>query len=222
MPSASMARVLENGLLVTIRTASQSARQLAIPPSIVSDGGGGAIITWVDFRSSPEINIYAQRVNAAGIVQWDTDGIAIATAAGFKDLPKIASDGEGGGIITWADGRSGSAGIYAQQINSNGNLGVLTDVTEPHGQVQSFLLHQNYPNPFNPSTTIAFSLPTSEYVTLKVLDLLGQEVETLSEGRREAGEYKVNWNSGDLPSGVYFYRLQAGDFVKIKKLILLK
>jgi len=85
-----------------------------------------------------------------------------------------------------------------------------------------FSLSQNYPNPFNPNTTIEFSLPTTGYITLKVIDLLGNEIRILSEGRREAGEYTLMWNAGDLPSGVYFYRMQVGTFSETKKLIVLR
>jgi len=85
-----------------------------------------------------------------------------------------------------------------------------------------FALRQNYPNPFNPTTTIHFSLPKSSYVTLKVYNMLGQEVATLVNGERTAGEYSVEWQSNTFPSGVYFYRLNAGSFSSIKKMILMK
>lgn len=85
-----------------------------------------------------------------------------------------------------------------------------------------YWLEQNYPNPFNPSTTIRFALPKSEYVTLKIYNLLGKEVATLADGYYSAGEYKVEWVATDLPSGVYFYRLQSGSFNTTRKLMLLK
>jgi hypothetical protein len=90
------------------------------------------------------------------------------------------------------------------------------------GTPESFFLSQNYPNPFNPSTTIRFSLPRSCHVTLKVFNILGQEVETLIEGERRAGEYELRWTPEGLASGVYFYNLQAGESVETKRLILLK
>lgn len=85
-----------------------------------------------------------------------------------------------------------------------------------------FSLSQNYPNPFNPSTTIEFTLPTAGYITLKVIGLLGNEIRILGEGQRDPGVYKLTWNSGDLPSGVYFYRMQVGTFSQTKKLIVLR
>ena len=86
----------------------------------------------------------------------------------------------------------------------------------------TFTLNQNYPNPFNPSTTISFSLPTKEFVTLKIYDALGKEVITLVNEELNAGSYKNDWNAGNLSSGVYFYRLQAGIYNETKKLLLLK
>jgi hypothetical protein len=85
-----------------------------------------------------------------------------------------------------------------------------------------YRLEQNYPNPFNPSTTIRFSLPLREQVILKVFDALGREVTTLVDKQMEAGEYSVVFNTSDLSSGVYFYRLKAGNFVEQKKMVFVK
>jgi glucuronoarabinoxylan endo-1,4-beta-xylanase len=83
-----------------------------------------------------------------------------------------------------------------------------------------FNLAQNYPNPFNTSTTIRFSIPASSYVSLKLYDLLGQEIETLVNERLQAGAFEVNWNAKDFPSGVYICRIQVGDLGQTKKIIL--
>ncbi|MEK7729479.1 MAG: T9SS type A sorting domain-containing protein [candidate division KSB1 bacterium] len=80
-------------------------------------------------------------------------------------------------------------------------------------------MEQNYPNP---STTISFSLPRASFVTLKIHNLLGEEVATLVHEQRAAGEQRVHWQPHDLPSGVYVYRLQVGAFVKSKKLVFLR
>ena len=87
---------------------------------------------------------------------------------------------------------------------------------------QKFALNQNYPNPFNPSTTIEFALPQSSFVTLKVYNLMGEEVATLVAEQREAGIHRFNWDARGLASGVYFYRQEARDFVAVKKLILMR
>ncbi len=100
--------------------------------------------------------------------------------------------------------------------------GSLTSVRETGNLPVQFSLSQNYPNPFNPSTTIRFALPKSAYVTLKIFNLLGQEIGTLVSGKFSAGDYYVQWNALGLPSGVYLYRIQADEFVETKKVILLK
>jgi parallel beta-helix repeat protein len=92
----------------------------------------------------------------------------------------------------------------------------------PEALPPSFALHQNYPNPFNPSTTIKYELPKSSMVRLGVFDMLGREVSLLVDERRDPGVHEVKFDVWGLSSGVYFYRLQAGDFVKSKNLILLK
>jgi hypothetical protein len=86
----------------------------------------------------------------------------------------------------------------------------------------SFQLDQNYPNPFNPSTFISYKLPISSLVTIKVYDVLGREVQTLVNERQAAGNHSVTFNASSLPSGVYFYRLQTGNYSTAKKLLLLK
>jgi hypothetical protein len=85
-----------------------------------------------------------------------------------------------------------------------------------------FALKQNYPNPFNPSTRISFDVPRREMVSLKVFDLLGREVGTLANREFEAGSYSITWNAANVSAGVYFYRLQAGAFSDVKKLVLLR
>jgi photosystem II stability/assembly factor-like uncharacterized protein len=86
----------------------------------------------------------------------------------------------------------------------------------------TYSLEQNYPNPFNPSTNISFNLPRSSFVSLKVFDLLGREVASIISEEMQAGRYSHKWNAASLPSGVYFYRLQAGLFTETKKLVLLR
>lgn len=88
--------------------------------------------------------------------------------------------------------------------------------------VKEFSLEQNYPNPFNPNTKIKYQLPKDGFVTLKVYDILGNEVATLVNEEKIAGKYEANFNASSLASGVYIYKIQAGDFVNSKKMILLK
>jgi len=93
---------------------------------------------------------------------------------------------------------------------------------EPGTLPGEFSLTQNYPNPFNPSTEISFGLPVSSNVTLTIYNVLGQEVATIANQQFDAGYHTVVWDAGNMPSGIYFYRLSAGSFTDLKKMVLMK
>ena len=86
----------------------------------------------------------------------------------------------------------------------------------------TFFVGQNYPNPFNPSTTIKFGLPSESDVSIKVFNILGKEVATLYKGRMSAGEKELNFDGSILPSGTYFYQIQADENTGIRKMLLIK
>ena len=121
------------------------------------------------------------------------------------------------------------AGLWEAEI-----WGIDVTVVDPSSNnlPNGFGLGQNYPNPFNPSTTINFSIPSSSFVTLMIYDVLGNEVATLVNEEKPKGSFEVKFSTSggsssgsevfNLPSGIYFYRLQAGSFVETKKMILLK
>ena len=108
-----------------------------------------------------------------------------------------------------------------KQIDFNGNYRY-SNVVEVVRIPSEYNLAQNYPNPFNPSTTIKYSLSNPEIVTLKIFDVLGKEVATLVNEQKPAGDYEVNFHAEQLVSGVYYYKLIAGDFVSTKKMIFMK
>lgn len=110
-------------------------------------------------------------------------------------------------------------GMYAQVVAGVGKSPSGVFIEDP---LFSFSLSQNYPNPFNPVTTINYQIPERGFVTLKVYDVLGNEVATLTNEEKLAGSYKIELNAPDLPSGIYFYRLRTSSFVQTKKMILLK
>ena len=109
----------------------------------------------------------------------------------------------------------GNGGVFLSTVPIIG-IKKLTQV------VDGFRLHQNYPNPFNPLTMIGFSIPTSELTTLKIYNAEGKEVATLVNEKLPIGSYKVDWNANNISSGMYFYRLQAGEFVETKKMLFIK
>jgi hypothetical protein len=102
------------------------------------------------------------------------------------------------------------------------SYGSISGVTSQRDLPTRFSLEQNYPNPANPTTTIRYQLPLPASVSLKVYDVLGREVTTLVEGVQEPGVKSAMFDGSNLASGVYFYRLQAGQFVATRKLMLLR
>jgi len=112
---------------------------------------------------------------------------------------------------------------YSMLFGTENLIGVIVSANEEHPLIPlSTDLFQNYPNPFNPVTTIKFTLKNVSRVELVVYDMLGAEVQRLVDEEKPAGEYKIPFNGTGLASGVYIYRLVAGDFVSVKKLVLLK
>jgi hypothetical protein len=143
-----------------------------------------------------------------------------ATGGGLMSNGTYAAAGTIGQDVI---GRSTGA-TYVSAAGFWGGGGVILDVkgSTVSGTPMVYTLDQNYPNPFNPSTTIKFELPRASHVSLTVFDVLGREVSELVNERKEAGVYEVKFDGSNLASGVYFYRLQAGDFVQSKRLLLLK
>jgi hypothetical protein len=119
--------------------------------------------------------------------------------------------------------------LPVQLTNLNQGINIFADespesVSNDYNTPITFSLNQNYPNPFNPSTTIKYSVPNNTYVTLKVYDICGKEVAALVNSQKSTGNYSVIFNTNvyNLSSGIYFYKLTAGNKVAIKKLIFIK
>ncbi len=109
-----------------------------------------------------------------------------------------------------------------RQVDFDGSFEYSSEVAVDIDKPLVFKLDQNYPNPFNPSTTIRYSVPVSELVTLKIYDILGNEVAILVNEQKEAASYEVKFDASQLSSGIYFYKIQAGSFSDTKKLMLMK
>jgi len=110
-------------------------------------------------------------------------------------------------------------GLYIQHFYGNT---FITDVKDDPNTVYDFSLNQNYPNPFNPTTTIEYSISVSEFIELNVFDILGREIATLVNEHKSAGKHSIKLDASSLTSGVYFYRLKAGDFSQSKKMLIIK
>lgn len=130
------------------------------------------------------------------IIQWPSDAVST-----FVNVPsnQIVTISECEGII---NSTTGTGNVTVQSL--------------------SYKLYQNYPNPFNPNTKINFSIPKESFVSIKVYNALGKEVITLMNGQKQEGSYEVEFNGSNLSSGVYFYRIETGEFQDIKQMILIK
>jgi thiol-disulfide isomerase/thioredoxin len=142
---------------------------------------------------------------------------------GGNTFPYTIFDKQGANLGTTAPSSSSFVPTTGQWGTFAGRFGTLVGV-EPIGNLtpEKFELVQNYPNPFNPSTTIKYNIAKSSYVTLKVYNILGSEVASLVNRNLKAGEYQLQFNAGNLSSGVYFYKIIAGSFTDIKKMLLVK
>jgi hypothetical protein len=188
-----------------------------------TDGG----ITWNSqssntFNTLTDISFANQNLGIA--VGW-SGTIIKTTDAGLN------WDIQNSGTNNYLWGVSYIDSIHATSVGYQGTIlntkkGGLNFIEEENNSIQlkKFLLEQNYPNPFNPSTSIQYAISSAQFVTLKVYDLLGREVATLVNEEKTAGSYNVEFRMQnlELSSGIYFYKLQAGDFVETKKMILLK
>ncbi|HSD62646.1 MAG TPA: T9SS type A sorting domain-containing protein, partial [Ignavibacteriaceae bacterium] len=137
---------------------------------------------------------------------------------------------EGNGTTTepksysFTDGNvtSGKYSYRLKQINFDGSFEYSKEVEVEVNYKLEFSLSQNYPNPFNPSTMIKYSIPKDGYVNLKIYNTLGQQVAELVNGIVKAGSHQVTFNAGNLSSGVYYYRIESGNYVSVRKMMILK
>ncbi len=157
-----------------------------------------------DFSQKVYINGYGPNTN-----QWGP----------FSELSNLPADAYP--IENEIKFTSPARSVQMIMIEAGNNILSVVNKTN-HDIPNTFNLYQNYPNPFNPSTLISYQLPANIFVTLKVFDILGREIKTLVNEQQNAGNHSLRFNASSLPSGVYFYRIQAGHYNDIKKLLLLK
>jgi len=173
------------------------------------------------------IYVLVQEVEAQNLVLQDT---TITTNAIFSASSSITA-GPNFTITSTGNVTFGTPNIYLRGefvIESGGQFTVINDVVpgietpDDAALPTEFALNQNYPNPFNPVTTIKYQISEISFVTLKVYDVLGNEIITLLSEEKSVGNYEFEFDATGLPSGIYFYRLQAGSFVETKKMVLLR
>jgi len=208
-------------VLDTLGIPISTADSNQVNPEIVFNGEN-YIVVWEDYRNGIEPDIYGAKVDTDGHV---IDSFPISTEEGEQIHPALWK-GSGNQVLVVYSGWTGEhqGKTYNSMRIWGKMLGVSSDVEDGENNliVSDYELEQNYPNPFNPSTKIRYDISKTTFTTLKVYDVLGNEIETLVNEEKQAGTYEIPWYAENLPSGVYFYRLQAGSFVETKKMVLLR
>ena len=189
---------------------------------ISSDNGDNWSEATTDFSLTTQI--HALSVSGSNIFAGTSDGVFLSTNNG-TDWKEINEGLTSTSLFIFSLAVSDSylfAGIEGDGVWRRA-LSEITDVeSNSDGLVSDFNLEQNFPNPFNPTTSIKYSIPSNNFVTLKVYDLLGREVAILVNEEKHPGIYEIKFNASSLSSGAYFYKLQAGDFIDAKKFVLMK
>ena len=174
----------------------------------------------LEWTTSTEINnhqfeIYRRNIFATSTGEW--------TLLGYREGKGTTTEPQS---YSYKDDISGitatSLEYRLKQIDFNGNYKFSEIVAVANLAPNGFVLEQNYPNPFNPSTKIKFAIASKQYVTLKVYDVLGNEIAVLVNNEKPAGTYEIEFNATNLSAGVYYYTLATDNFVQTKKMMLLK
>jgi hypothetical protein len=186
----------------------KKADSLVISASSASEGG--MVEVWLDSIDTGQKIAECAINNTGGWNDFHTFTTGVDSVSGMHDVYLKFS---GSGRLFRIDWFMFTGHSYTPTVGIKENNKI---------RINAFKLNQNYPNPFNPLTHIDYSVPHKSYVTLRVFNILGQEVVTLFDGQRDAGNYTAIFNGRDLVSGIYLYRLQAGNFMSTKKLILIK
>jgi len=182
--------------------------------SLAVDGSGNVYVTGYSYGSGTSSDYCTIKYNSSGVQQW----VARYNGPGYDDANSIAVDGSGNVYVT-----GGSSGSTYYDYCTIKYVQTPTGLQAIGNEIpKEFKLIQNYPNPFNPITKIRFDLPKNVNVKLTIYDMLGREVETIVNEQLNAGSYEVVFDASKYTSGVYYYRLNAGEFVETKKMILVK
>jgi hypothetical protein len=192
-----------------------------IPVEFVSFSASvAANVVTLEWATATELNNHGFEIERSFDISNLPDGKAGWRKIGFREGEGTTTEPQ---TYSYLD-ENLSTGIYQyrlKQIDFNGSF-EYSDIVEVEIAPSVFSLSRNYPNPFNPGTAISYQLPVNSFVTLKVYDVLGNEVATLVNEEKQVGEYEIEFDGSTLTSGIYFYQLQAGSFVETKKMMLMK
>ena len=180
----------------------------------------------LNWKTATEVNNYGFEIERSAVSSKQSASTPAENAESWENIGFVKGSGTSTSPITYSfvddNPLQGSKTEYRlKQENYDGTFKYSSIISVNMLPVK-FVLSQNYPNPFNPTTTIKYAIPKAEHVIIKVYDELGNEVRTLFNGNKKAGHYSIQFNGSGLASGVYYYRINAGKFSEVKKLMLLK
>jgi hypothetical protein len=192
--------------------------------------------TWTDLTLPIEISSFTSYVNDRNVIlNWSTqteknsDKFLIERKSTFDVWKSIGSVkaavlSNSPKHYTYSDIKlqSGNYQYRLKMIDNDGTFEYSKTIEAEIASPDNYELDQNYPNPFNPNTVITYSIPSASEIKLMVYNTLGQSIKTLESGYKPAGNYSISFNASVLPSGIYFYKLEAGSFTQIKKMVLMK
>jgi len=184
-----------------------------------SDGQNWSLQTNPDTLGRGMYGVFFLNANEGWIVGGF--GLILHTTNGGTDW-NIEGDGLVTAFLRGVHFTSSTNGYVSGNDRTLLKYGEITSVEKEEKLPTEFLLSQNYPNPFNPSTNISFTIAESGFTSLKVFDVLGNEVANLTNKEKPAGTYEVNFDAAGLTSGIYFYQLRTGSFIQTRKMVLLK
>ncbi len=194
-------------------------------PAMTTDGAGGAIVTWTDYRADGiNPDLYARRVTSAGSVLWSpaTKGTAVSTAVEAQSMPAIVPSGSGGAILAWQDTRNGASDIYAQRVHSDGELGGTVGVSSDAPATMALSLAG--PNPARAGRLpMRFTLGGGEPASLELLDVAGRRIAARTLDAFGPGTHALDLGEDrHLATGLYFVRLRQGDASRVMRVAMLK
>ena len=189
--------------------------QSSISPSVLVSGSVVHVV-WEDARNYYLLEIF-YKCSQNGGTSWETDTPLTSGGGGHKYHPSI-SVSDTVVHVFWRDAGNDYGLYYRNNPSGNPTNSTLIGTEIP----EVFKLYQNYPNPFNPTTYIKFDIQKTSATKLIIYDALGREVATLVNEKLSAGSYETSWDGSNYPSGVYFYTLQAGDYIETRKMLLIK
>lgn len=206
----------DNGTIIKTTTGGEIAPGAPLNLTALAISNSQINLNWID-SSNNELKFKIERSTNAGASWLLIDSVA-ANVTSYNNTgltPNI--------IYHYRIYAVNAAGNSLFSNTAFDTTFALTGITQENGEIpKQYKLFGNYPNPFNPFTSIKFAIPEILFVKITIYDILGREVETLIQENLSAGNYKLNWNASAYSSGVYFYRIEAGEFNDIKKMVLVK